>query len=130
MTVGQILKFVDETKFNSFSEQVKTVWLSEIEARIHNDVWRHTEPFRSITAEDTDRVLLAEEPHTAVYRWWLYAMIQYTSEDYAEYQNAMQLFNSAWEEYEGWYIRTHPIGSGNCPADTVSCEWGDPLCQR
>ena len=129
MTVGNILKLVDETKPNSFSEMVKTIWLSELEARIHNDVLRHTEPFTSLEAGEFERELLAREPHTAVYRWWLYAMIDHAAEDYEKYQNDMQLFNAAWEDYEGWYLRTHPVGRSAGCSCTVNREWGDPLCQ-
>lgn len=128
MTVGNVLKLVDETKPNFYSETVKTIWLSELEARIHGDILRHKDQYTPIEVGDTERVLLAPEPHTAVYRWWLYAMIDMTAEDYEKYQNDMQLFNAAWEAYHGWYLRTHPVG-GRCALPTVNTEWGDPLCQ-
>ena len=128
MTVGQLLKFVDETKPNHYNLSTKMVWLAELEARVHGEVLRHPHPFPTMDEEDQERVLLAPEPHTAFYRWWLYAMIDMTAEGYEKYQNDMQLFNAAWEAYHGWYLRTHPVG-GRCACPTVNTEWGDPLCQ-
>lgn len=106
VTPEQILKFVDDAKTNTFSEDTKLIWLNEIESRIHCEILEHQDSFTDISPEEIGtRALTAQPPHTAVYWSWLYAMIDFAAEDYDKYQNDMQLFNSFWGAFARHSIR-------------------------
>lgn len=105
-TPAQILKFVDDSKPNTFSEDTKLIWLNEIESRIHCEIYKHREEYMDISPDEIDtRDLTAKPPHTAVYWSWLYAMIDFAAEDYDKYQNDMQIFNTFWNAYAKHCIR-------------------------
>ena len=106
MTPVQILRFVDDAKPNTFSAATKLFWLNEIESRICCEIFKHQEEYVDISPDEVGtRELVAPPPHTAVYWSWLYAMIDFATEDYEKYQNDMQLFNAFWDAYAKHCLR-------------------------
>ena len=42
---------------------------------------------------------------------WLEAQIDYTNGEYEKYNNSIEMFNTAWTEYQNYYNRNHmPLG--------------------
>lgn len=101
MTLSELFGYVDEIKPNAFSNERKTVWLNELEARIQRDVllrWpggmvRYRWP------EDAGASPLLDAPDDAVYRHWLEAMIDYANGEYDKYQSTSAIFNRMWDEF-------------------------------
>ena len=62
------------------------------------------------TPRDTE--LLAEEPYTDVYIYYLMAQIDLGNAEIAKYNNDKALYNSAYLTYSDYYTRTHkPLSS-------------------
>jgi len=107
MTLGEIIRYVDEVKPNAFSSEVKVVWLGELEYELQADVFGVTEDFASHTWENNggDEQMLLPEAWHKVYYTYLEARILAAEGEWSEYQNAMQLYNAFRGEYERWYDR-------------------------
>lgn len=101
MTIEQIIRHMDEIKPNAFSDEVKTVWLNELEARVQKEILMRWpgEMVQYRWPEDRGAQTLLEPPEDAVYRHWLEAMIDYANGEYNKYQNTMELFNACWDEF-------------------------------
>lgn len=54
-----------------------------------------------------DTELIAKEPYTDLYKFYLISMINLYNEEYDRYQNAAMLFNNAYQDYANYYNRTH-----------------------
>jgi hypothetical protein len=57
---------------------------------------------------DTEQELIAPVPYSRIYEWYLFAMIKYFDDDIEGYNNDMQQFNAAWDEYAKYIQRGKP----------------------
>ncbi len=113
MTVGGILAAVDGVKPNRFDRAQKIRWLAELDGTIwqeiigtHEDADADSfEAYDEATGDDQE--LLAPEPYSMVYRWWLEAQMDLANGELGKYQNSMQLYNASYLSYMDWYNRTH-----------------------
>lgn len=114
MKVCEILEHLAETRPNVYPDEVLVRWLSDIEGKIHNEVFRKTDAFKPIVANaDNDRELLVYEPYTNVYVQYLYSMIEFTNCETVKYANANALFNSFYDAFEADYIKKNRQPSPN-----------------
>lgn len=114
MTVSELIAYVDSVKPNAFSDSDKLVWLNEIEARIQLEVMLRW-PGEVIQYElpgDEAVELLLSPPHTAVYRYWLQAMIDFENGEYDKYQNTSGMFNAAWSAFVAWFAESYRPADG------------------
>lgn len=114
MTVSELFAYVDHVKQNAFTDSDKLVWLNEIEARIQTEVmlrWQG-EMEQYTLPEDKDTELLLSPPHTAVYRYWLQAMIDFENGEYDKYQNTSGMFNAAWSAFVAWFAEIYRPADG------------------
>lgn len=114
MTVSELIAYVDSVKPNAFSDSDKLVWLNEIEARIQTEVmlrWQG-EMEQYTLPEDKDTELPLSPPHTAVYRYWLQAMIDFENGEYDKYQNTSGMFNTAWSAFVAWFAESYRPADG------------------
>ena len=128
MKISDILAKVDEIKPNSFDDNTKIAWLSELDGKVFNTVimtHEHdlveveivddeteevtvelVEPtFTAYTSEDCDLIL--PDTYADVYRHWLYAMMDYSNGESDRYQNSMIMFNAKYQEFVDWYNSNH-----------------------
>ena len=58
---------------------------------------------------DTDQqtVLIIPAPYDRVYILWLEAQIHYYNGEYDKYNNAVDMFTVAYQEFKSYYNRTH-----------------------
>ena len=119
MTIGEVISKVDALKPNTYTPEDKIDWLSTLDARVKSqilDAHEHNEPiffygYDSLT--DQDMELLVPAPYDEMYLRWLEAMIDYHNSEDEHYNQAITLFNNAYEGYKKHYTRTHmPISSG------------------
>ena len=97
---------------NGFSEEDMINWLSQLDMRIKVQIMdAHVgEPvlFYGYDADtDTETELLACAPYDEMYLRWLEAMIHYHDSEDERYNNAIILFDNAYEGYKKYYTRTH-----------------------
>lgn len=114
MTIRELFDYVNSVKPNAFTEADMLVWLNDLEARLQLEVllrWPG-EVARYRLPEDRETELLLEPPHTAVYRYWLQAMIDFENGEYGKYQNTMEMFNAAWDAFTAWFAETYRPADG------------------
>ena len=101
MTIRELFDYIMLVKPHTFSDSVQLLWLNELEGRIQLDIFLlATEEVKSYSLpEDEDRELLLPAAHTGIYRAWMKAQVHRANGNTAKYENEMQLFNSAWNEY-------------------------------
>ena len=119
MKIADAISMVDDLKPNTYSVEKKIEWLSTLDARVKSqiiDAHACNEPvffygYDSVSNQETE--LLVPAPFDEMYLRWLEAMIDYHNSDDDRYNNAIILFNNAYEGYKKHYTRTHmPKSSG------------------
>lgn len=97
---------------NQMGDEEKLRLLSELDGRIYEEIVCSHEgaggEFAGYDLDtDLDTVLLAPEPYTSVYLYYLEAHLDYRQAEMERYQNSSSLFNEAYAEFANWYNRTH-----------------------
>lgn len=118
MTIAEVLAYVDEVKPNTYDENIKIGWLSEVDGKVFNDVILTHEreaaedeelmtEFTAYTEDNEYQELLIPDTYADVYKHYLFAMIDYSNGESDRYTNSMIMYNSRYQEYTYWYNRTH-----------------------
>ncbi len=111
MTLNTCLALTDTILPNSMDVEVKCRWLSELEGRIRVELLGESPsgtPFD--LTESGHAELTVPYPYDQLYWMYLCAMIEYAMGDTARYENGAALFNTAYQNYAKYLIRTK--GSG------------------
>ena len=116
MKIAEAISKVDALKPNNFEPEDKIEWLSNLDARVKTQIIDTHECHDSVYFygyDSQDEELLVPAPYDEMYLRWLEAMIDYHNSDDDRYNNAIILFNNAYEGYKKHYTRTHmPISAG------------------
>lgn len=113
MTIGEVISKVDALKPNTYTMEEKIDWLSTLDARVKSqiiDTHECVEPIYFYGYDiliDQETELLVPAPFDEMYQRWLEAMIDYNNHEYDSYNNAIILFNKAYDDYKSQYTRTH-----------------------
>lgn len=114
MNIAQILAQVDEIKPNTYDDNIKIAWLSELDGQIYNDVFLTHEldenvpsMFLGYTEADLNTELLVGYPHESIYRNYLFAQIDASNGETDRYANSMTLFNASFKDFKSDYNRQH-----------------------
>lgn len=117
MTINDAISTIDNLKHNTYSQHDKVRWLSRLDSMVKRLVIDTHEGGNDVNFTsynentDPDTVLLIPEPFDEAYLRWLEAQIDYTNGEYEKYNNSIEMFNTAWKEFQNYYNRTHmPIG--------------------
>lgn len=120
MTIAEVISKVDALKPNTYTLEDKIDWLSNLDARVKSQIIDAHEcngPFYFYgydSMSDQDTELLVPAPYDEMYLRWLEAMIDYHNSEDERYNNAIMLFNNAYEGYKKHYTRTHmPLSRGS-----------------
>jgi hypothetical protein len=120
MTIAEVISKIDALKPNTYTPEDKVDWLSTLDSRVMSQIIQTHESkgprffygYDSIADQETE--LLVPAPYDEMYLRWLEAMIDYHNSDDDRYNNAIMLFNNAYEGYKKHYTRTHmPLSHGN-----------------
>lgn len=108
MKVGELIAQVNRIKPNALDDNALLVFLNRVEAMVKRDAL-HQEPDREYTLpEDVDTELILDPPHDQCYELYVSSQIDLAHQEYATYQNTAALFNAAWQEMLGYYVKkTH-----------------------
>lgn len=119
MTIAEVISKVDDLKPNTYTTEDKIGWLSNLDFRVRSqiiDAHENSDPvffYGYNSLSDLETELLVPAPYDEMYLRWLEAMIDYHNSDDDRYNNAIILFNNAYEGYKKHYTRTHmPISKG------------------
>jgi hypothetical protein len=106
MTIAEAISKVDTLKPNTYSVDDKIEWLSNLDSRVKSqiiDAHKKCVPIYFYGYDsDTDQetYLLVPPPYDELYLRWLEAMIDYYNSDDDRYNNAIMLFNKAYEGFK------------------------------
>lgn len=117
MLIREAIDRIDSLKHNTFTQGEKVEWLSRLDGLVKAQVIDTHEGGEDVAfmpyteRDDMETKLLVPAPFDNVYVLWLEAQIDYYNGEMARYNNSMTMFNTAYENYQRWYNRTHlPIG--------------------
>lgn len=119
MTIIEAINRLDALKFNTYTQDDKVEWLSRLDSAvklqiIDNHSGEENIPFSGYDKDTPlDTVLLVPTPYDEVYLRWMEAQIDYHNGEYDKYNNAIIMFNTAFDDYHKYYIRSHaPVQRG------------------
>ena len=120
MTIAEVISKVDALIPNTYAPEDKIRWLSALDSRVKTqiiDTHQQTNPvyfYGYSSMMDMETELLVKEPYDEMYLRWLEAQIHYHNSEDERYNNAIILFNNAYEGYKKHYTRNHmPLSQGN-----------------
>ena len=112
MKIIEAINGIDSLKHNTYSESDKVAWLSRLDAMVKKHII-DTHEGDEVTftgyddSTDLQTELLIPAPYDEVYLRWMEAQIDYHNGEYDRYNNAMDMFHTAYEGYQNYYNRTH-----------------------
>ena len=107
MTVNEAIMAADELRPNSFDENVKTRWLSELDGKISLEIHKADKAVKYECSADENTTLLVPEPHSSMYPLYLVAMIDFYNKDTESYENTLLMFNSEYDIFAKRYQRNN-----------------------
>lgn len=112
MTIAQAIAELDRLKPNNYTNHEKVNWLSRVDSMVQTTILNpyrdrgiysmHYDPDREMDLE-----LLVPEPYDELYIRYMEAQIDYANDELDRYNNAMALYQAAFEGYANQYTRTH-----------------------
>lgn len=120
MKVIEAIHEADNLDPNLYDVQDKIAWLSRLDLRIQKEIFdthKYNEGeeeihFTGYGPNDTEAVLLVDEPWAEMYVHWLEAQISYHNREYDGFNAANMLFESVYSSFANAYHNSHmPIGS-------------------
>lgn len=113
MNIQEALDQTDQMKPNMMNRALKIRYLQELDQMIWREillkhVHRPSQREMPRYTEDTDpgKELLAPDPYSKVYKYWLMAKIDEQNLEMDKYNNDSALFNTAYMELHDWWNRT------------------------
>lgn len=119
MKIIEAITGLDAQKFNTYTQPEKIDWLSRLDSMVKKQIidtheGGETVFFNGYTADTpSDTVLLVPTPYDDMYLRWMEAQIDYHNGEYDKYNNAILMFNTAFEDYAAYYNQNHmPVNRG------------------
>ena len=113
MTIIEAINQIDSLKHNTYTQSDKVAWLSRLDSMVKKHIIDTHEGADEVAftgyddSTDLQTELLVPEPYDEVYLRWMEAQIDYCNGEYDKYNNAIDMFNTAFEGYKNYYNRTH-----------------------
>lgn len=119
MKIIEAINRLDALNFNTYTDDDKVAWLSRLDNMVKKQIIDNHDGAEQITFSGytpdtpTDTVLLVPAPYDEVYIRWMEAQIHYHNGEYDKYNNAIIMFNTAFQAYAAYYTQTHlPVRRG------------------
>lgn len=103
----------DALNHNTYTQTDKVQWLSRVDWMVKKHIIDTHEGAEEVSfsgyddSTDIQKELLVPAPHDELYLRWLEAQIHYHNGEYGKYNNAVEMFNTTYEDYKKYYNRTH-----------------------
>ena len=113
MKIIEAINRLDSLKFNTYTQSDKVEWLSRLDNMVKKHIIDTHEGGENVVfsgyddSTDLNTELLVPSPHDEMYLRWLEAQIDYHNGEYDKYNNAIIMFNTAYEAYQAFYTRSH-----------------------
>ena len=119
MKIVDAINKIDSLMHNTYSQMDKVAWLSELDSDVKRLIIDTHEGAEAVTftgydgSTDLQTALLVPSPFDSVYLRWLEAQIHYHNGEYDRYNNAIIMYNTAFDAFAAYYNRTHrPVSQG------------------
>ena len=119
MKIIEAINRLDALKFNTYTQSDKVEWLSRLDNMVKKHIIDTHEGAEGVIFNgyddntDLQTELLVPVPYDEMYLRWLEAQIDYHNGEYDKYNNAIIMFNTAYEAYQAFYTRNHlPLTRG------------------
>lgn len=119
MTIIEAINRLDALKHNTYTQSDKVEWLSRLDSMVKKHIIDTHEGGSDVVfsgygdTTDVQTELLVPPPHDEMYIRWLEAQIDYHNGEYGKYNNAIDMFNTAYNSYMNYYNRNHmPVTRG------------------
>ena len=113
MKIIEAINRIDSLKHNTYSNNEKLAWLSRMDSMVKRLIIDTHEGGEGITftgyddRTDLNTELLVPAPFDEMYLRWLEAQIDYTNGEYDKYNNAILMYQAAYDGYANYYNRNH-----------------------
>lgn len=113
MTIREAITRIDTLKHNIYSNNEKIAWLSRLDSMVKTLIIDAHEGAENVQFSgyddrtDPETVLLVPAPFDEVYLRWLEAQMDYHSGEYDKYNNAIIMYQTAYDGYANYYRRNH-----------------------
>ena len=113
MKIIEAINITDNLNHNTYNQPDKVQWLSRVDWMVKKHIIDTHEGAEEVSftgyddLTDLQTELLVPAPHDELYLRWLEAQIHYHNGEYGKYNNAVDMFNTAFEDYKKYYNRTH-----------------------
>lgn len=113
MKIIEAINRIDSLKHNTYSNNEKLAWLSRMDSMVKRLIIDTHEDGEDITftgyddRTDLNTELLVPAPFDEMYLRWLEAQIDYTNGEYDKYNNAILMYQAAYDGYANYYNRNH-----------------------
>ena len=113
MKIIDAISNLDSLKQNTYTREDKIRWLSTVDETVKREIMDHCVgadqvSFSGYTTDtDVNTVLLIPAPYDEAYSHWMGAQIDLANGEYGKYNNAMEMFQTAYEGFKNYYNRTH-----------------------
>lgn len=112
MKLAELINEVNNEKPNAFQQETLTAYVNEIEASVQEYLGYEPEEIIKYDWEkDGGKELIVQPPFNVLYKAFLKARIDYANEEYQSYANNQAQFNSDFEEWKAWAMRTGAVRS-------------------
>ena len=119
MKIVEAINKIDSLMHNTYNQVDKVAWLSELDSDVKHHIIDTHEGAETVTftgyddSTDLQTELLVPSPFDSVYLRWLEAQIHYHNGEYDRYNNAIIMYNTAFDAFAAYYNRTHrPVSQG------------------
>lgn len=114
MKIIEAINRADQLKPNTYTQEEKVRWLSNLDTLIFNTVISNHEDAEieefSGYDENTDiegTELLAPSPYDEMYIHWINSKIDLHNGEYTKYNNDVSVYNDYMSSFKNWYNRRH-----------------------
>ena len=113
MKIIEAINRIDSLKHNTYSNNEKLAWLSRLDSMVKRLIIDTHEDGEDITftgyddRTDMETEMLVPSPFDEVYLKWLEAQIDYTNGEYDKYNNAILVYQAAYDAFANYYNRNH-----------------------
>ena len=114
MTIQALITKIKTEKPNTFSNEWLLHFVNEVEEKVYEELRKADDFVPYDTVDDTE--LEVPFPYDALYVSYLKAQVDYANEEYPSYQLNANQFNSDFDSFSDWVVRTGQTELANIPA--------------
>lgn len=131
ITIAEVIGLVDSLKPNVRTPEEKRAWLNNLDRMVYEEIIKTHEGYENVEfngyTEDTpgeQELLIPKHYGADIYRFFIEMQIDLANVEYNRYNVSSAMFQSAYENYEKAYNRTHMPLQPKVESTATAEEWG------